>query len=829
MPEPNQSTAEFKATKVKVLNSLLLYMTIGSMPLLATSLLIFYSSGWKASMIIDAIGLMSIPVIYFLRHRIPYIFKTSYLILIGYAAALMVLHDYSFFGTGFIILSSITLISTLFFGMRTGWLLMAVNLAVIALIGLLYQFNIITYTFDFEKYIHSSLTWLDHVATFLFFIGLVVIASGQIHNALIKLNRQANAEKEKFIGLFHNIQDAILIYSKEGRILEINDSLLKLFGLERSSALAKKIGDFSIVTLKEGQHVRNGRRQYETKARRFDNKEEFYVEVMLSSIEFGDENAVLVNIRDISERKLAEVTLRQSEKKYRSLIESSPAGIFIVKQNNFLYVNPAGVRSLGYRNYEELAGKSIFEILAPEFRRPAELRMEKAQWKIINAPTELKLFRADGSEMWAETVSLPFEFNGIPAVLIMGFDITQRKKAEELILLKNQEIENRNSELKIAKDRAEESDRLKSAFLSNMSHEIRTPMNAILGFSDLLIKATLSEKKKHEYIKIINSSGTQLLSIINDIIDISKIESNQIVIDNSTQVDLNDIFKHLSVIFSPKTKEKKIALEYSVKLLPEKSGVYLDEIRLHQILFNLIGNSVKFTHSGFVRFEVSLVSKDELLFTVEDSGIGIQPELQAIIFERFRQADGSTTRDYGGTGLGLAISKALVELMGGRIWLNSIPEKGTTFYFTLPYRHEPGKVLPLTLPAEESNGEQNWTGKNILLVEDEEVNILFLMELFKQTGANILSARNADEAYSKFGKGTDINLVLMDIRIPEVDGYEITREIKKSHPGIPVIAQTAYALAEERKQILNSGFDDYISKPINKGVLFDLISRYLDK
>jgi signal transduction histidine kinase len=330
----------------------------------------------------------------------------------------------------------------------------------------------------------------------------------------------------------------------------------------------------------------------------------------------------------------------------------------------------------------------------------------------------------------------------------MGFDITQRKKAEEVILFKNQEIENRNSDLKIAKERAEESDRLKSAFLSNMSHEIRTPMNAILGFSDLLIRTTLTEKKKHEYIKIINSSGNQLLSIINDIIDISKIESNQIVIDNSSQVDLNDIFKHLSVIFSPKTKDKKIDLQFGVKLSPEQSYVYLDEIRLNQILVNLVGNSVKFTHCGFVRFEVSLLNDHELLFSVEDTGIGIEPELQSVIFERFRQADGSTTRDYGGTGLGLAISKALVELMGGKIWLNSIPDKGTTFYFTLPFRPEPVKIVPVKLPVEEIYGEQNWTGKSILLVEDEEVNILFLMELFKPTGANILSARNADEAYS---------------------------------------------------------------------------------
>lgn len=840
MLKQNHRLSEFKGIKAYVLDSLLLYMTLGSLPLLATSLLNFYSSGWKISMIIDVLGLLSIPVVYFLRHRISYNVKTTFLISLGYISGLLIFLDYSILGSGMIILCAITLISTLFFGKIVGWLTILINIFSISLIGILYHYNILSYDFNFNTYVHSPLTWLDQIISFLFFIGAVVVASGQIHVALQNRIRQTTLEKEKFQKIFNNIQDAILIFSLDGKILEMNNSLLEMYGIERNSVFISKASEFGIIFEKEifenKNDSENQRWQYESKAKRFDSHQDFYIEVMLSPIDYDDQKAILANIRNITQRRIAEEALRESEEKYRSLIESSPAGIFIIRSDKIIYTNPAGVKVLGYNSFEEISGKNIYTILDPEFRRIAEHRLELATRKVINAPIELRLYKADGSELWAETVSLPFEFYGSRAVLIMGFDITKRKKVEELLLQKNKEIENSNHEyavlnqkLKAAKEKAEESDRLKSAFLSNMSHEIRTPMNAILGFSELLIKATLTEKKKTEYIEIINSSGNQLLSLINDIIDISKIESNQIVIDNSSQVNLNDVFKHLSVIFSGKAKSKNILLDYSVELDTSQALVFIDEIRLKQILVNLIGNALKFTHAGYVRYSVSL-EKKELLFSVEDSGIGIEPQLQTIIFERFRQADGSTTRDYGGTGLGLAISKALVELMGGKIGLSSMPGKGTAFFFTLPYTPNESYAVPLDEYADPGEIEEKmWAGKTILLVEDEEVNILFLEELFYPTGINLLVARNAAQAYERVKMSTKIDLILMDIKIPEVNGYQIARVIRKKLPDIPVIAQTAYALAEERKKIMESGFDDYISKPISKTTLFNILSKFLDK
>lgn len=698
MSSVNSEFSEFKFIRNQVLNSLLLFMAIGSLPLLATSLLNFYSSGWKVSMMVDIVGLLILPIIYFFRKQLSYNIKIGYLIIVGYFAAIMILRDYSFLGTGLIILSSITFVSTLFFGMRLGWILMALNVLSISLIGILFQYNFLSYGFNFDTYIHSPLTWIDQVITFLFFIGIVVIASGKIHNALIRLLKQTKTEKEKFKGLFNSIQDAIIIHTPDGKILEVNNSLLEMYGISRSKVFTSWASDFSIsLPFREDDAVISQagslltKRQFETKTLRFDNKEEFYIEVMLLPVEFGEQKAILANIRNINQRKLAEEALRQSEEKYRNLIESSPAAIFIVQNRKYLYVNPSGARNLGYQS-NELLGKNFDTLIVPEFRKVVEERLVKTLKKEINQPIEIKILKADGVEMWAETVSIPIDYYNAPASLVMGFDITERKRAEALILQKNKEIERRNQEyavlnqkLKNAKDKAEESDRLKTAFLSNMSHEIRTPMNAILGFSDLLIKTSLTEKKRTEYIEIINSSGNQLLSLINDIIDISKIESNQIIIDDTSQISIQDIFKQLAVIFYEKARSRKVHLEYKVLLHDSQARVYLDEIRLKQILSNLIGNALKFTHSGYVRFSCA-VENGELLFIVEDSGIGIEPQLQSIIFERFRQVDGSTTRDYGGTGLGLAISKALVELMDGKIWLSSVPGKGTVFYFTLPFR-----------------------------------------------------------------------------------------------------------------------------------------------
>ncbi|MBI5218921.1 MAG: response regulator [Bacteroidia bacterium] len=385
----------------------------------------------------------------------------------------------------------------------------------------------------------------------------------------------------------------------------------------------------------------------------------------------------------------------------------------------------------------------------------------------------------------------------------------------------------RNEEIVRSKERALESDSLKTAFLANMSHEIRTPMNAILGFTELLKDEGLSAYKRNEFIDIISKRGKDLLNIINDIIDISKIEAGQIKINN-IECSLNAIVLELYSIFESDItfKEKKdVSLRARTSLSHKESFVFMDDFRLKQIFTNLIGNAVKFTEKGFIEFGYTL-ENDMLCFYVEDTGIGISKEKQAIIFDRFRQADDSTTKHYGGTGLGLAISESLVKLMGGYMMLESETGAGSKFSFYLPYR-------PLSVSSKNTGEEKqdipkepDWKNKTILIVEDDHVNFQYLKVLLKKTNAQILRAENGQEAIDLCQKNKHINIVLMDIQMPVMNGFEATKIIKGFRKDLPVIAQTAYAMAEDKEKCVAAGCDEYLSKPIDIKALITITGKY---
>ena len=371
-------------------------------------------------------------------------------------------------------------------------------------------------------------------------------------------------------------------------------------------------------------------------------------------------------------------------------------------------------------------------------------------------------------------------------------------------------------ELKNAKEKAVESDKLKTAFLSSMSHEIRTPMNHILGFIELLKDPGLSENEKKEFMAIVKSSGNLLLKLIDDIIDIAKLESGQLVI-NLVDLQLNKFVDELHLAFSEQLKSiGKGRIEFKVikPNPPLAETVKTDPVRLQQIISNLLSNALKFTQDGMITFGYTLEPDGNLHFYVEDTGIGIPPEKHAEVFERFRQLDGSYAREYSGTGLGLAISKGIVELMNGEIGLESQVGKGSRFYFAIPY-------FPVPITAEAlgfgpiANGEFSFAGKTVLIVEDDEINYRFLEIVIYRTKARVLRALTGREAID-ISLQQEISLILMDIQIPIIDGYEATKEIKKHKPTLPIIAQTAHALAEEKAHCLESGADDYLSKPINR-------------
>ncbi|HOZ14962.1 MAG TPA: ATP-binding protein [Tenuifilaceae bacterium] len=383
------------------------------------------------------------------------------------------------------------------------------------------------------------------------------------------------------------------------------------------------------------------------------------------------------------------------------------------------------------------------------------------------------------------------------------------------VYLKKHLIKIRNAEFK-----AKESDKLKTAFLQNISHEIRTPMNGIIGFAQLLNRDNLTEQQKQTYVNIIISSSNQLLNIVNDVLDISLIESGNITA-NLESVNLNSMLDELYQSFSPSVKQN-VTFKVVKELPNNKCIIITDKTKLRQVLNNLTNNAIKFTKNGHITVGYALKG-DEIEFYVQDSGIGIEPILQEKIFDRFTQAEVEITRQYGGTGLGLAICKGNAKLLNGRIWVCSEIAKGATFYLSIPYNAIEDKV---TINPSDSSFESLNPNKTILVAEDEEFNYLFIKELLKNIQVQTLYARNGVQAVEICRQNSDIDLVLMDIKMPIMNGFEAAQEIFKFRPSIKIIAQTAFAMAEDKERALSLGFIDYISKPFNEQQLISLIEKH---
>lgn len=382
--------------------------------------------------------------------------------------------------------------------------------------------------------------------------------------------------------------------------------------------------------------------------------------------------------------------------------------------------------------------------------------------------------------------------------------------------------------LQLAKQKAEESDRLKSLFLSNMSHEIRTPMNAIIGFAEMLQDRELNIEEKDRFLEVIIKSGDNLLRLINDIIDISRIEAGQLKIIYS-DCYLNELFADFEISFNrelSRLRKDHLTLYVQPGNSDTDFAVYTDPVRLRQIITNLVGNAIKFTDEGFVEIGYR-IKGDKIEFYVRDSGIGIPADHQRLIFERFGQVKEAASRNLSGTGLGLTISKNLVEMLGGRMWLDSFPGEGSTFWFTIPLNF--GRNRQIT--AEESVGEPkqklDLTGKCFLVVEDVDTNYFYISSLLGKLNGRVIRATNGIKAIEMTRNDPSINMILMDIELPVMDGYTATREIKKIRPELPVVAQTAFAMMGERERSQEAGCDEYISKPIRKDTLLEIISRFL--
>ncbi len=411
----------------------------------------------------------------------------------------------------------------------------------------------------------------------------------------------------------------------------------------------------------------------------------------------------------------------------------------------------------------------------------------------------------------------------VQGIVCVASDITIRKKHEREVQEQNMMIERTNLELKEALRKAEESDKLKTAFLQNMSHEIRTPLNGIVGFSQLLSSKNFPEANKLEIAKLVERSSFRLIELVNNILDIAKIETGQVKI-NSTAFMLNAFMKEIMAFFELFAREKKLTLSYDNFLDDDQSIIFLDKEKLHQIMVNLINNAIKFTKEGGIHFGY-VIKNGEIEFFVRDTGMGIPKDLQERVFDRFTQADVALTRNYEGSGLGLSICKGLTELLGGRMWLESTPGQETIFYFTMPFfpanrssDHEDAGLVDLEIISHSIH---------ILVVEDDDVNYKFLDYLFLNSKHRITRAVNGQEAVDMVTGPDVFDIILMDLKMPVMSGFDATRIIKSKFPKIPIIALTAYAFEEDRQKAFTAGCDDFIQKAYRKETLFEKIIKFV--
>lgn len=389
-------------------------------------------------------------------------------------------------------------------------------------------------------------------------------------------------------------------------------------------------------------------------------------------------------------------------------------------------------------------------------------------------------------------------------------------------------LEIEHSRVLKAKEKAEEADKLKSSFLANMSHEIRTPMNGILGFAEYLKNNPTGKAESDEFLEIIVNNGKYLLHLINDIIDISKIEANQLKI-KETQFNPDDLFDELFTFYHShknRTGKDHIALYLSKTHNIKNIQIIADRVRLKQILSNLIDNAIKFTEKGSVEFGYKVLNDGTFEFFVEDTGIGMTKEEQKIVFDRFTRAKSHMDKTIKGTGLGLSISKSLIELMGGTIEVSSLTGKGSVFSFRIP-KNAFSKEQKLKLGRIKDTEKYNWADKSILLVEDNPDGLRYLLTVLEPTGANLEYATNGADAVRIVSKNNGINLILMDIQLPEMNGLQATKEILKLKRDLPIIAQTAFSFNEDRERSYEAGCVDYITKPIDRIQLLKTINKYI--
>jgi len=693
------------------------------------------------------------------------------------------------------------------------------------------------------------------------------------------MEKTLSDREEQFSALLQNSSDAISIIDKNGKITFESSEKNKILDFSKEELLMKPIfdtvhpDDVAIIKMTFREALANPGRQIKKEYRSLHkNKRWIYVESIFSNqLNNPAIKGVIVNSRDISDRKMAELKERVYHDNLIFLSNSAlellslssrdqiynyiPEKLGTFLENSVVIVTSCNhdenkniVESIsGLEPYEqqaeEIIGRPLKKLsfpmyVIPDIMEHAGMVMTMKDDMLEAGMGGLSVAQIDRIK---ELLNVHKIYNIILArdekqlgnitILTLNKSIIKFKHIIETFMHQITVALHRSQleyELIRAKDKAEESDKLKTAFLANMSHEIRTPMNGILGFAEMLNDNSLSTPNRKKYLEIINSNGKMLINLIDDIIDFAKIESDQV---NIVQDDfsLNNLLNQVeSTFLTSRLKRDKSRMRIVTKTSfpDEKSYIRTDPIRLRQILTNLVGNAVKFTHKGIIEFGYNLESSKYLMFYVKDTGIGIEKDKLQLIFERFMQADSSPSRKYGGSGLGLAISRGLVELLGGKMWAESTIHEGSTFYFTIPF-HPVVRKMEERIESKHPRTNYHWEGKLFLIAEDDKFSYKFLEGFLKQTRAEVIRATDGKEAVEICRNNKNIDLVLMDIQMPEMNGLVATEEIKKFNPDIPIIAQTANAISEERQRCIQAGCDDFITKPVNITELYAKIHKWL--
>ncbi len=664
----------------------------------------------------------------------------------------------------------------------------------------------------FEIFIETENHWYD--------VSLYSPNKGYVLSMFDDISERKRSEEtlkkseERFRTLFENHSVIILLDPDTGNIIDANHAAADFYGWSVEQLKQMHIQQITNVSSDEVMvnmdKIRASKQnQFLFRHRRADGSIR-EVEVFSNKIELEGKDILYAIIHDVTERILAEHQLH----KLSVVVEQSPAIVVITDPDgNIEYVNPMFVEVTGY-SAEEARGQN------PRILKSGLMskKVYEELWQTILSggvwSGELQNKKKNGEFYWDQAVisAIRNKENVITNFVAVKVDITEQKKIF--------------AELTAAKEKAEESDRLKSAFLANISHEIRTPMNGILGFAQLLKEPHLTGEEETEYIDLIQKSGERMLNLINNLINISRIEAGETMLQES-ETPVNELMRDLYAFFKPEIDKKGLRLNLKTGLPDNDSVIETDSGKLIQILTNLIQNALKFTSSGEIDFGYNR-SNSTLEFYVIDTGIGIAADMKEKIFDRFHQVDNTLTRTQEGSGLGLSISQAYVEMLGGTIRIESREGWGSEFYFTLPYRPTFLQQKPIPSPV---NQKPIITAPfiTILIAEDDAVSSLLLKKNLTDENINTLFAVNGKEAVEMVQQHQEINIVLMDIRMPVMNGFDTTRVIKELRPDLPVIVQTAFTSKDEKDKSHEAGCDGYITKPINKVELLELITLLLHR